>query len=77
MQQDAAGGVSEDAQVRRFERAQQAVCHLAGLLVHVAVHAADHEVELGQRVVGQIHLAIPQDVALEAAKDTDSEAACD
>jgi len=35
----------------------------------VAVHAADHEVEFGQRVIGEIHRAIFQDVAFDAGED--------
>src|ERR1039457_4233588 len=74
LQQDAAGGVSHDAQVGALQRAQQAVGHLARLLVHVAVHAADHQVERGQRVVGQIHRAVLEDVALDATEDADAQA---
>ncbi len=77
VQQHAAGRMAEDAQVRAFERAQQAVGHLARLQVHVAVHAADHQVEFGQRVVGQIHLAILENVAFDAAEDANAQAGRD
>ena len=74
MQQDAAGGMAQHAQLRAFERAQQPVGHLRGLHVHVAVHAADDQVEFGQRVVGQVHRAVFQDVALQAREDANAEA---
>ena len=45
----------------------------AGLQIHVAVHAADHQVEFGQRIIGQIHRAILQNVALDAAEDADAQ----
>ena len=45
----------------------------AGLHVHVAVDAADHQVEFGQRIVGQVQRAILQNVALEAGEDADAQ----
>ena len=72
LQQQAAGGMAQNPQVRAFQRAQQPVGHLRRFHVHVAVHAADHQVELGQRVVGQVHRAVPQDVALDAGEDADA-----
>src|SRR5713226_7369079 len=73
MQQEAAGGVSHDFYGWALQRAEQAVGHLSGLQVHVAVNTADHQVELSQRVICQIERAVPQDVAFQARKNSDSQ----
>ena len=39
----------------------------------MAVDAADDEIELGQRVVGEVQRAVAQDVALDAGEDADAE----
>ena len=77
MQQHAAGGMAQHAQMRAFERAQQAVRHLGGFQIHVAVHAADHQIQLAQRVVFQIHRAVAADVALDAGEHAQPEARSD
>ena len=38
----------------------------------MAVHAADHQVEFGQGVVGEVHGAVFEDVALDAGEDADA-----
>ena len=43
-------------------------------MIHVAVHAADHQVEFRHRVVGEIHGAVFQDVALQAREDAQPQA---
>ena len=40
----------------------------AGFQVHVAMDAADNEIELGQRVIFQIHRAVAADIALDAGE---------
>ena len=66
LQQNAAGGMAHHAQRRGFERAHQTVGHFRSFQIHVAVDAADHDVQLGQRVFGQVHRAVAADVAFEA-----------
>ena len=61
--------------MRAFERAQQAVRHLRRLQIHVAVDAADHEIQLAQRVVCQIHRAVAADVAFEAGEHANAQTA--
>ena len=75
MQQNAAGGMAQDAQRGRFQRAHQPIGHLGGFQIHVAVDAADDDVEFGQRVFGEIHRAVAPDVAFEAGEDAEREAA--
>ena len=53
----------------------QPIRHLRGFQIHVAVDAADHDVEFGQRVFGKIHRAVAADVALEARKDAERQPA--
>ena len=44
-------------------------------MIHVAVHAADHQIQLAQRVVFQIHGAVAADVALDPGEHAQPEPA--
>src|SRR5205085_4633566 len=68
VEQDSAREMTQDFQRRRFERAQKAIGHFSRLEIHVTMDATDHEVKLGQRLFGDIHRAIAQDVTFQAGK---------
>ncbi len=42
--------------------------------IHVAVNASDHDVELGECVFGEIHLAVAADIAFEPGENAEREA---
>ena len=73
MHQDAAGGVTQDADVGGFQSAQHAIGHLGGFQIHVAVDAGDHNIEFSQGVFGEIHFPVAADVALQTRQDVDTE----
>ena len=57
--------MSQQSEMRTLQRVQQAIRHLRRFESHVAVHAADHEVELRKRIPGKIERAVAHDVALD------------
>ena len=69
LQKDAPGTVTQDLQRRRFQRPQQAVGHFGRFQMKVAVNAADHQIEFGQSVFGDIHRSVAQNIALQAGKN--------
>jgi hypothetical protein len=68
----AAGGMAEDADVRVFERAEDAGGHLFDGLVEVGVDAGDDDVHLGEGGVVEVERAVGEDVDLDAGKDADA-----
>ncbi len=64
--------MSENRNVLVVQRAQQTVGHLLRLLVESRVHAGDHHIHLFQHRVGEIELAIGQDVHFDARHDGDA-----
>ena len=64
-----AGGMGDDRDVRVLERAENAVGDLLARLLLAVVDAGDDPVGLGQHVVGQVHAAFFEDVALDAFED--------
>ncbi len=52
---------------------EQTVGHFNGFQIHVAVHAADHQIQLGEGVGREVERAIFHDVTLDAGEDADTE----
>ena len=61
--------MGDDRDVRIFDCAEDAVGDLLARLLLAVVDAGDDPVGLGQHVVGQVHAAFFQDVALDAFED--------
>ena len=59
----------QNADVRVLDDPQQTVGHLRGLHVHVAVNTRDHNVELRQDFVIDIHAPVLQDVDFTAREN--------
>ncbi len=69
----AAGGVAENIDVRVFAGAQDAGGDLLGGLVEAGVDAGDDDVELGEGVVFEVHLAVEEDVAFDAGEEAEGD----
>ena len=70
----APGGMHEHVHAGVAERAHDARGHLRARLLEARVHGGQHDVELGQHLVGEVERAVGQDVALGAGQDADAEA---
>ena len=66
---DASGGVSDEGSVGILDRLEQSLGHLSGLLIEDRVHAGDDDIQLREDIVGEIEIAIRQDVDFDASKD--------
>ncbi len=66
---EAARGMGDDGDVWILERAEDAIGDLFARLLLAVVDAGDDPVGLGQHVVGQVHAAFFEDVALDAFED--------
>jgi hypothetical protein len=71
-QDEAAGGVAEDADVRILDGAQDAFGRLFAGLFEVGVNAGDDDVHLREDIVGKIERAVFEDVYLDAGEDADA-----
>ena len=71
-QQQAAGGMAEDADVRVLDGAQDARCHLLAGLVKAGVNAGDDDVELGEHFIIEVEGAVGEDVDFDAGEDADA-----
>ena len=71
-QLNAAGGMSEERGIRILDGFQQALGHLCGFLIEDGVHAGDDDIHLREHVVGEIEVAVGQDIDFDAGKDRDA-----
>jgi hypothetical protein len=71
-QQQAAGGMAEDAHIGIFDGAQDAGGHLFAALLKAGVNAGDDDVHLGEDFVVQVERAVGEDVDLDAGEDADA-----
>ncbi len=60
-----AGRMSDDVDVRVFERAENPLRDLFARLLLPVMHAGDDPIGLGEHFVGQIHASLFEDVALD------------
>src|SRR6185437_4493237 len=67
----AAGGVTEDMDVRVLGRAKDARGDLLGGLVESGVDAGNDDIELRERVVFEVQSAVEQDIDLDTCKDAE------
>ena len=64
-----AGAVAEDVDVRAGDRRDHAPGHLSALHAQLRVHARDHHVDAGQQLLVLVERAVFQDVDLDAGED--------
>ena len=67
----ASGGVAEDADVGVLDGAEDAVGHLFEGLVEEGVDAGDDDVHLGEGFVGEVELAVVEDVDFDSREYPD------
>ena len=67
-------GMHEDVHPRVAEPADDPPRHRLAVLLVARVDRAEAHVELGQQLVGKVHRAVGEDVALAAREDPDAEA---
>ena len=61
--------MADDRSVRILDRLQQPLGHLCRLLIEYGMHAGDDYIHLGEHIVGQIEIAVGEDVDFDAGKD--------
>ena len=64
-----AGRMGDDRDMRIFQRAENPLGDLLARLLLAVVDAGDDPIGFGQHVVGQVHAALFEDVALDAFED--------
>src|ERR1700751_1386717 len=64
--------MAEDRGVRVLDRLEQTVGHLTAFLVELGVNAGDDKVHLREDLVGEVEVALAEDIDLNSGEDLDA-----
>src|SRR5580658_4780175 len=64
--------MSDDRRVRILDGFQQTLGHFGRVLTENGMHAGDDEIHLGQHVVGEVEIAVGENVDFDAGENGDA-----